>query len=377
MENNILHKIRIVFIPLFLLISLNSCDSKFTSLKQAKNAVNKNGFREGRWVDFYDSSKGIVTDTSEGYDCYILSEYTEGRMRGEMHFFSANHVKVQILTPILEQEKLIEKNIELIPSFQVRTTLDSDGNQVMVERYNEEFMLLSAHKNLSSNSSLILENKYKEKSLEQTDYYMKIGEKTNKRVVIKYSLDSSFIKTLDNEIILNISKKIKEIIKGDSILERIIFSYENPFSEQNDFSNLYKQHNSIKSPVGVKELTVKSIYLNSDTVNLMPIFIEIRNDYYERKRIERQERINRENRRVQALWEEYRSLIRSRTNNRPSDNSSSRGYSKTCGWCNRTFRGDHYTHVGRMADCYSTSSYNTINKFCSMKCCSESRRRGG
>lgn len=51
-------------------------------------------------------------------------------------------------------------------------------------------------------------------------------------------------------------------------------------------------------------------------------------------------------------------------------------YSKTCSWCNKSFTGEHYTHLGKLADCYSTSNTNTLNKFCSMRCCSESRRRG-
>jgi hypothetical protein len=51
-------------------------------------------------------------------------------------------------------------------------------------------------------------------------------------------------------------------------------------------------------------------------------------------------------------------------------------YNKNCSWCNKSFSGDHYTHMGKLADCYSTSQAYTINTFCSMSCCSASRRRG-
>ena len=54
--------------------------------------------------------------------------------------------------------------------------------------------------------------------------------------------------------------------------------------------------------------------------------------------------------------------------------SSSSHASKTCSWCGKSFSGPHYTHLGKMAPCQSSSSSNSIVTYCSMKCCSEARR---
>ncbi|MGG5578044.1 hypothetical protein ACPDHL_11985 [Myroides sp. C15-4] len=57
-----------------------------------------------------------------------------------------------------------------------------------------------------------------------------------------------------------------------------------------------------------------------------------------------------------------------------SSNSSSSYLSKTCGWCGKTFRGNHYTHFGNISSCEKVSDDKpSIGKYCSMKCCSEAR----
>lgn len=56
-----------------------------------------------------------------------------------------------------------------------------------------------------------------------------------------------------------------------------------------------------------------------------------------------------------------------------SSSSTSSG-SKTCSWCGKSFSGTHYTHLGKMSECYSTDSSTSIGIYCSMKCCSEARR---
>ncbi len=54
--------------------------------------------------------------------------------------------------------------------------------------------------------------------------------------------------------------------------------------------------------------------------------------------------------------------------------SSSYSASKTCSWCGKSFSGEHYTHLGKMSDCYSTNATTSIGYYCSRKCCSEARR---
>lgn len=59
-----------------------------------------------------------------------------------------------------------------------------------------------------------------------------------------------------------------------------------------------------------------------------------------------------------------------------SSSSSNTNYSanKSCSWCGNSFSGSHYTHLGKMSDCYSTNSSSSIGVYCSSKCCSEARR---
>ena len=57
-----------------------------------------------------------------------------------------------------------------------------------------------------------------------------------------------------------------------------------------------------------------------------------------------------------------------------STSTSNTNDSKTCSWCNKSFSGNHYTHLGKMAPCQSSSSESSIGKYCSMKCCSEARK---
>lgn len=73
----------------------------------------------------------------------------------------------------------------------------------------------------------------------------------------------------------------------------------------------------------------------------------------------------------------YESLSKSNSSysSGSSSSSSSSSYSsQTCSWCGKSFSGSHYTHLGKMADCYSTTSSSSIGTYCSMKCCSEARR---
>tara|TARA_R110002049_G_C9014455_1_gene550896 strand:- start:365 stop:889 length:525 start_codon:yes stop_codon:yes gene_type:complete len=62
------------------------------------------------------------------------------------------------------------------------------------------------------------------------------------------------------------------------------------------------------------------------------------------------------------------------SSNKSYSNSSSTS-TKTCSWCSKQFSGSHYTHLGKLAPCQSSSSSNSIGKYCSMKCCSEARRK--
>ena len=56
------------------------------------------------------------------------------------------------------------------------------------------------------------------------------------------------------------------------------------------------------------------------------------------------------------------------------ENFSASDVNKTCSWCNKSFSETHYTHLGKMAPCQSSTNNNSIGMWCSMECCNESRR---
>ena len=62
------------------------------------------------------------------------------------------------------------------------------------------------------------------------------------------------------------------------------------------------------------------------------------------------------------------------SNSSYESSTSTSNTSKTCSWCGKSFTGEHYTHLGKISDCYSTNSASSIGIYCSMKCCSEARR---
>lgn len=64
----------------------------------------------------------------------------------------------------------------------------------------------------------------------------------------------------------------------------------------------------------------------------------------------------------------------SNNTNSSSSTYSSSTSSKICSWCGKAFSGEHYTHLGKMSDCYRTNSSSSIGIYCSSKCCSEARK---
>ena len=76
---------------LYLLFSvlIISCTQTYMSKNQAKNEVNKKGFRDGRWVDYFDEHLARLTDTSN-YMSYTLSEYVDGKPINSYRTFSKN-----------------------------------------------------------------------------------------------------------------------------------------------------------------------------------------------------------------------------------------------------------------------------------------------
>ena len=74
------------------------------------------------------------------------------------------------------------------------------------------------------------------------------------------------------------------------------------------------------------------------------------------------------------LTGEFTTEASSNSSSSSSSSSSMSDSSRTCGWCNKSFTGEYYTHFGKISDCYTSSSPSAIGTYCSLKCCSEDRR---
>lgn len=96
---------------LFLLVV--SCQSEFNSVEQAKNEVNKQGLRDGRWVDYYTSSGDWVNDLSKGYDSYSLGEFEDGRLVGTFRIYDSKSMLISENIPFEGETQRFEKALNL------------------------------------------------------------------------------------------------------------------------------------------------------------------------------------------------------------------------------------------------------------------------
>lgn len=111
-------------------------NSEFTNIKQAKNVVNPNGFREGRWVDFFDENNKILSDTSNGYSSYMLSEFKDGIIINEAKTYTISGVLLQVCIPFENMNKVEKTPLKTI-NFKMIKNFDLGGNLDVVRVYND------------------------------------------------------------------------------------------------------------------------------------------------------------------------------------------------------------------------------------------------
>lgn len=121
-----------------IVLLLFSCQPAFTNKDQAKNEVNKKGFRDGRWVDFFDESENYVQD-STSYAFYVLSEYDEGRPINEFRVFNKKNILLmqgQFLADSItyDSKSLPKRYTGLLKKY-------ADGFLFEIQKYDEKGML--------------------------------------------------------------------------------------------------------------------------------------------------------------------------------------------------------------------------------------------
>lgn len=97
------------FLYLIFIVLLSSCEGEFKNKTHAKNEVNKQGFRDGRWVDYFDRNDDVLSDTIKGYNYYSLSEYDNGFLIGDIKSFYPNGGLFAKYETYPEQKNQVEK----------------------------------------------------------------------------------------------------------------------------------------------------------------------------------------------------------------------------------------------------------------------------
>ena len=121
---------------MYLILFVVGCTSEFTSIDQAKNEVNKQGYREGRWVDYFDSLGLLVSDKSKGYSNYCLSEYENGIHIGNTKLYGSKGDLLRELTHFQDRERL-KKNSDPLTSINSSNEFDIEGKLTSTNFYNQ------------------------------------------------------------------------------------------------------------------------------------------------------------------------------------------------------------------------------------------------
>ena len=345
--------------PIFLFVLfIVSCNSDFNDISQAKNEVNPQGYRNGKWVDFFDSSSNPLTDTTSGYSSYRLTTFengipvlskafdSKGTLISEdkpIQPYTKLHEKSFI--PILLQESLIYTSN---PNETIKETYDTTGNKTQINW-------------LSNNTpSAVCRLSYQN---HQGGAYKAINFEffPNKKDTNKHNftfLNFSLWNQLHWSSRVKLKKKVNQAIA------------QNIDTTSGEFKKLfYVLEPLIKSKAF--PYTIQRFNLNKIEIPVQ----EIANNFQKEYKIN-QLRIARANRIKQNRRYNSRSSYNSGSYRR---SGSTKSYSplKKCRWCSRSFRGSHYEHLGKLVSCHTSSKkYPVTSTYCSLRCCSQARRQG-
>jgi len=133
-------KFSLKYIAFLTALFLVSCTSDFNSIEQAKNEFNKQGFRDGRWVQFLNEQWEHVENKSEGYKFYVLSEFKDGKLKGSSRAFNADGKLLQVRYPFKDDKTRCEKKCEL--RFETIEVYDSlENKETAIINNNEGFKI--------------------------------------------------------------------------------------------------------------------------------------------------------------------------------------------------------------------------------------------
>lgn len=302
---------------LFLLIIfiINACNNEFNSIHQAKNEVTPKGYRDGNWVDFFDSSENYVNDTSRGYQFYRLTVFKEGIPKKSKMYSKNGEVK-SVDSPVENYRQLHEKSY---------TKMDFRESMVFTKKKDESIVIsydsFKVNHVCWRNKNLAVANcqfEYFEKEKNKPLKNIKLISFDNKKDTTFYEikfLKNSMWNNLSEQVRVKFKRKINELLAANSDTDSLIF----------------ERLEHILTPLIDQKIfpyQIESLNMSTAVIRVADIARKLQNDYRARQTASRY--VNS----LMNSWSGYNS------GNRTSS-SSSNNYTKIekrpCSNCDRNF----------------------------------------
>jgi hypothetical protein len=229
------------------LVLLTSCESSFTSRSQAKNEVNKQGLRDGKWVDYFDEYDNLIQDTTN-YFYYTLSIYDNGTPKGSFNSYYKNgKLKTNgAFSSIFSENQQLDKSN--FPKKFVGVKLEYDYEKVyMKQLFNDSgnvtnWTIYLNHYNKNDSIQIELEYSKSNAIIKETDII------SQDSIIMVYTYDSlplmndkKFNSFYSSSLVKNYKKQMLKIINqktGDELNDKIVEVYIAKMIDPSDMQKL-------------------------------------------------------------------------------------------------------------------------------------------
>ena len=273
---------------LIIVILLSGCQSEFQSKDQAKNEINAEGYRTGRWIDYLDADENKTLYPLEA-EYYLLSEFKDGKPVGGYRLFNQYDEILRIgsfeedtilydkfnlpiisligTTIYFENRKIIKKSIvneKMLPIKTIDYFYDRESNKV------DSFIVDWTHYPTDKTKTITFSNTGKNRIVIQYDE-SRWADYMDNSIFFKMAEDPNFMeKLIDNHFKGKFPaatiKLFKEIMSDGSLLVRIntITDGELTVDLKGTFQEkLVKLNKAKKEPTENLELLVRWVWFES------------------------------------------------------------------------------------------------------------------
>lgn len=278
------------------IVILTSCETSFTSRSEAKNEVNKQGLRDGKWVDYFDQNDQLIQDTTN-YFYYTLSIYDNGTPKGSFNSYYKNgKLKSNgTFSPILRENQQLDKLN--FPHKFVGEKLEYDYEKVyMKQLFNDSgnvknWIIYLNHYNKNDSIQIDLEYSKSNAIIKETDIV------SQDSIIMVYTYDSlplmsdkKFNSFYSSNLVNNYKKGMLKIANqktGDELNDKIVEVYISKMIDPSDMQKLisiqiYKLVDPTKTGGNLVKMTTKNgvrSYINDGEIKLRENINKLYNKY--------------------------------------------------------------------------------------------------